>query len=770
MVQASSSPNGTATSGTAGQSYDKPAPSQPQILRAIRRRQSLFLLVSLASFAVMGVNLARERIFSPSYTGGFQILLNDPIGDGSKGRGGASGSTELAELANLTTNARIPDLVQVLRSPSMLEPLAAKMRVSAAKIDSNLRIAPPSEDVQDVLLISLNWSDPAQGVSILRALADEYLDFSKRQRLNRLQDGITFLDTQAPVLEKKVNDIQSELEAFRRTHNLITPDARGSALQSRYDVLKDELGSLRRQQAELTSQARSIQSGTLSPAWLPSTPLRSGPADGAAPANPAAPTTTGLMTPQQQLDQLDQKIAEASASYRPDSPVLRSLLAERNQLRPVVQQQAMAGVVNQLNSNLAQQAEIVRQLQVLRNNFQRSPALIKTYEGMQQRLEVAKLNYSGYIQARENFRLEASQQSVPWKLIASPRFNEVPTKPNVSRGLLQSAALALIIGAGAALLRDRLDNMIHTPQEVEEQLNLPVLGLIPYLPLQPGLTVMRSIEQMDAGDRFAVRESLRSLFTTFRLLRSDRAIRLVAVTSSGQGEGKSTATSIFATTLANLGLKVLIIDADMRLPRQHRYLGLENNDGFSNLLTDSSLDIRSLIRPISDTLHLITAGPKPPDPAKLLSSRRCGELLNDMRSGLDEYEIILFDTPPALLLADPVLLGEKVDGLLYLVGLGRIDRTVAPQALRRVQASGVDVLGAIANQIEFPTSLNDYGYGYGYGYRYGYGGYSDRYRNNYKTAAVMEERAGTLKPQAQGTAVDTAAQRVSQFLRERKGR
>ena len=640
MVQASSSPNGTATSGTggaAGQAYDKPAASQPQILRAIRRRQSLFLLVSLASFAVMGVNLARERIFSPSYTGGFQILLNDPIGDGSKGRGPA-GTTELAELANLTTNARIPDLVQVLRSPSMLEPLAAKMRVSAGKIDSNLRIAPPSEDVQDVLLISLNWSDPSQGVTILRALADEYLDFSKRQRLNRLQDGISFLDTQAPILEKKVNDIQSELETFRRTHNLITPDARGSALQSQYDVLKESLGSLRQQQAQLASQARSIQTGTLSPAWLPSTPLPGAPATGGTTAGGAAPAPTGLLTPQQQLDQLDQKIAEASASYRPDSPVLRSLLAERDQLRPVVQQQAMAGVVNQLNSNLAQQAEIMRQLQVLRNSFQRSPALIKTYEGMQQRLEVAKLNYSGYIQARENFRLEASQQSVPWKLIASPRFNEVPTKPNVGRGLLQSAALALIIGAGAALLRDRLDNMIHTPQEIEEQLNLPVLGLIPYLPLQPGLTVTRSIEQMDAGDRFAVRESLRSLFTTFRLLRSDRAIRLVAVTSSGQGEGKSTATAIFATTLANLGLKVLIVDADMRLPRQHRYLGLENNDGFSNLLTDSSLDIHSLIHPVTDTLHLITAGPKPPDPAKLLSSRRCAELLNEMRSGLRSEE------------------------------------------------------------------------------------------------------------------------------------
>lgn len=764
MAQAGPTSGGNAPTGSmdaAGQLSDRPAPTQPQILRAIRRRQSLFLIVSLASFAAMGINLARERIFSPSYTGGFQILLNDPIGDGQKG-GASADTTELAQLANLSTNARIPDLVQLLRSPSMIEPLAAKARLSASKIDSNLRIEPPSEDVKDVLAVTLNWSDPAQGVSILRALADEYLDFSRRQRLNRLQEGIYFLDTQAPILEKKVNDIQNDLEVFRRTHNLITPEARGSALQSQYDLLRNELGSLRRQQAELTSQARSIQSGILSPAWLPTTPLRSGSADPAQSTSQGAPAATGLMTPQQQLDQLDQKIAEASASYRPNSPVLRSLIAERNQLRPVVQNQAMAGVVNQLNSNLAQQAEIVRQLLVLRNNFQRSPALIKTYEGMQQRLEVAKLNYSSYIQAREKFRLEASQQSVPWKLIASPRFNEVPTKPNVGRGLLQSAALALIIGTGVALLRDRMDNMIHTPQEIEEQLNLPVLGMIPYLPLEPGLTLMRSIELMDAGDRFAVRESLRSLFTTFRLLRSDRAIRLVAVTSSTQGEGKSTATSIFATTLANLGLKVLVIDADMRLPRQHRYLGLENNEGFSNLLTDSSLDIRNMIKPVSDTLHLITAGPKPPDPAKLLSSQRCNELLVEMRANLNEYEIILFDTPPAMLLADPVLLGEKVDGLVYLVGLGRVDRTLAPQALRRVRASGVDVLGAIANQIEYPTTLNDYGYGYVNGYGYGYGSYSK------DSEDTKENKATSAKPTKSFTKDTNTLQRLNKILRESK--
>lgn len=770
MTQAQSSSESTAPVRAVAQNDQYQVSSlstQPQLLRSIRRRQSLFALVSLASFVAMGLNLARERIFSPVYTGGFQILLNDPIGEDKK-ISRSTTSSELAELAKPTTNARLPDLVQVLRSPSLLEPLAAKMKISASMIDSNLRISPPNEDVQDVLVINLDWPDPSQGVVILKALADEYLEFSKRQRLNRLNDGISFLDSQAPILEKKVNDIQVELEAFRRTHNLITPDARGNELQAQYDQLKESLGALRRQQAELASQARSIESGTLSPAWMPATPLRSA-SRGIASAKGVAEVPSqggGLMTPQQQLDQLDQKIAEASASYRPDSPVLRSLIAERNQLRPVVQQQAMASVVNQLNGNLAQQAEIMRQLQSLRNNFQRSPALIKTYESMQQRLEVAKLNYSGYIQARENFRLDASQQSVPWKLIASPRFNEVPTKPNIGRGLLQSAVFALILGSTAALLRDRLDNTIHTPQEIEEYLNLPVLGLIPYLPLQSGLTLNSSIDQMDSGDRFAVRESLRSLFTTFRLLRSDRSIRLVALTSSSQGEGKSTATAIFAATLANLGLKVLVVDADMRLPRQHTYLGTDNLEGFSNLLTDPSVRVNSLIRPITDTLHIITAGPKPPDPAKLLSSDRCADLIQEMR-GLENYQIILFDTPPALLLADPVLLGEKVDGMLFLIGLGRIDRALAPQALRRVQASGVDVLGAIANQIEFPTSLNEYSYAYGFGY--GYGGYSDRYKNTYKTNAGVEIVKTLPQDSSVSTQSDlTPAQRVSQLLRERR--
>jgi capsular exopolysaccharide synthesis family protein len=226
---------------------------------------------------------------------------------------------------------------------------------------------------------------------------------------------------------------------------------------------------------------------------------------------------------------------------------------------------------------------------------------------------------------------------------------------------------------------------------------------------------------MTASERFAIKESLRSLFTTFRLLRADRNIRLVGVTSSTQGEGKSTSVTVFARTLADLGLKVLIVDSDMRLPMQNRYLGVAQGDGLSTLLSDPSLMPADLILNIQENLDVLPAGPKPPDPAKLLNSQRCQEVVDQIRQ-LPAYDIVLFDAPPCLMLADPILLGEKLDGILFLVGLGKVSRDLAPQAARRIKATGVDVLGLICNQVNFPSRLNDYGYEYGYYYHYAYAG------------------------------------------------
>ena len=141
---------------------------------------------------------------------------------------------------------------------------------------------------------------------------------------------------------------------------------------------------------------------------------------------------------------------------------------------------------------------------------------------------------------------------------------------------------------------------------------------------------------------------------------------------------------------------------------------------------------------------MIPAGPKPPDPAKLLNSNRCQDVVDDIRA-LPGYDIVLFDAPPCLMLSDPILLGDKLDGILFLVGLGKVSRDVAPQASRRIKATGVDVLGLICNQVNFPSRLNDYGHEYGYYYHYAYasgyekaGTYAEGINNYVKAAAKQE--------------------------------
>jgi polysaccharide biosynthesis transport protein len=306
-------------------------------------------------------------------------------------------------------------------------------------------------------------------------------------------------------------------------------------------------------------------------------------------------------------------------------------------------------------------------------------------------------------------------------VISPAEFSDIPVEPDIQRSLLQALLIGLAAGAGAAVIRDRTDNVFHTPMDAERDLQLPVLGLIPFLPLEPGVEISSSMAKMSPSERFAIKESLRSLFTTFRLLRADRNIRMVGVTSSTQGEGKSTAVTIFARTLADLGLKVLVIDADMRLPMQSRYVGIEQGEGLSNLLSDSGVKASEVIQKVTDNFDMMPSGPRPPDPAKLLNSSRCQDVVDEIRS-LDGYDIVLWDAPPCLMLADPILLGEKLDGILFLVGLGKVNRNLAPQACRRIKATGVDVLGLICNQVNFPSRLNDYGYEYGYYYHYAYAG------------------------------------------------
>ena len=697
-----------------------------QLVRTVKRRQGAFVLTFIVVSGLLTANTLRQRLFAPVYEGGFEMQIVNPFEMNGAGvdRGNGGGDSGLVEsIARGGNRNDLPNMVRLLRSPLLIAPIADQQAISMQLIMRSLRFGLPQEGVSNVLAVSLRWDDPVKGKQILDALSRSYVAFSQVQRQEALDSGVRFLGQQAPELLARMDSLQDELRRFRVQYGYLDPTAQSGQLQSSRDNLTGTLRDLQRQQATLASQLASTRIGRLQlqasgapsadqqlgPAGLataPRTDLRDVAASGAATATPLA-----------ELQMIEKDLASARATFKESSPTIAALKARRAKIMPVVQRQTVDSLTAALLANGAQQDEVNRQILLLDDKFRASPQRIKEYESLQQRLAVARENYTSYIRAREAYRLEQARSTTPWKVIAPADFNPVPVEPDLQQGLVQALLLGLVAATLAAYLRDRTDRVFHTPEEAEKALQLPVLGLIPFLPLEPGKTIAASLGDMGEAERFAIKESLRGLFTTFRMLRADSQPRLIGITSSTQGEGRSTAVAIFATTLADLGLRVLVVDGDLRLPNQQKLFGLEKGEGFTSLLLNPALQAADLIQPVNDHLDLLLAGPKVPDPARLLNSERCREVVNQIRQ-LPNYDLILVDTPPCLLITDASMLGEQLDGMLFLVGLGKVRGDMAPQACRRIEAAGIDLLGTICNQQILPTRLNDYGHEYGYVHHY----------------------------------------------------
>ena len=742
------------------------------LLQALQRRRRLAIAVFAVTVVAGALHTAWERAYRPVFQGGFKLLVSDPINADDRPSGADGGpiaSVALQGKASLNTGT----LIQVLTSPLLLSPIEQRLGLAPGQL-GGISISSPKAGVGNdgVLEVSLLWPDPAQGQEILKKVSQEYLAYSLRQRQEKLNQGLAFLDQQAPELQARVASLQSRLAAFRQRNGFVEPAEQAAEIQSQQQSLSLSRKELEQEQAKLEGLIQAVQrGGSATSAWLSrdsASPRGDGVPQGEGPSETSADGQQSAEGQQRQapsggllqdLFQVEKELAEAEAIYTDNAPQVRELRAKRDALRPLLQRRELNTLQTTYSENQSRLREISRQQDQLSRRFLVNPGQMQQYEALQQQLEVARDNLTSYIKARESFRLQVAQRTVPWSILIPPGFGSLPVKPSVSRGLLTAVIMGAVAGVGLALLRDRLDHVFHTPKELYEGLSIPLLGVVPYLPGRaPTTTISQSLASLEGGERFAIKESLRNLFANFRLLRADKPVRLVAITSSTQGEGKTTTTALFAETLAQLGQRVLLVDADMRRPMLHRYIGANNIQGLSSLLTDGELAVSDVVQPIQSGLDLISSGPVPPDPTQLLSSERCRAVVEAIRL-LPQYDVVIFDTPPTLLLSDPVLLAEHLDGLLFLVGLSRVNRDLPAQALQRVRDTGVDVLGVLANHpLRSTTFANRYGYGvggyrYGYGYGYGYGpasGYGDyaqaASRRNGKEAVGQEEKTELVEP------------------------
>ncbi len=341
---------------------------------------------------------------------------------------------------------------------------------------------------------------------------------------------------------------------------------------------------------------------------------------------------------------------------------------------------------------------------------------------LQQKLTSYQSNYANLLQT--------SHEATNYISVVEPASLPTnPISPNVSETLMLAAAIGLALAVGGALLIEFLDNTVKTPEDVEQTMNLPMLG-----------TIADIQERQGEGKLIAARYPQSPITEAFRALRTsidyysvDRSLKTLAVTSAGPSEGKSLVLANLAVVMAQAGRRVVVVDADMRRPMQHKIFNLVNDHGLSDAIMATGADLsiynheldpgKLLVSGSSSspseapsgpqpvelgTLHVVTTGPCPPNPADLLASKRMKALVEDLTRQAD---IVLFDTPPAMVVTDAVVLSKLVDGVLVLADAGHTKRGAARGAVERFRQVGANLLGVVLNRV---SARGEHYYSYHY--------------------------------------------------------
>lgn len=264
-----------------------------------------------------------------------------------------------------------------------------------------------------------------------------------------------------------------------------------------------------------------------------------------------------------------------------------------------------------------------------------------------------------------------------------------PISPRPLRDLPLGLALGLVLGLGAAFLREGLDTTIHGGELGELTRGAPVLGMIPFdrSARKEQLAVVRA-----PLSRYA--EAFRQLRTNLQFIELGSHSKVFVITSSIAGEGKSMVSCNLGLALAQSGSRVCAVESDLRRPRMSEYLGLDNAIGLSNVLTGRIALEEALQTWDETTLRVLPSGTLPPNPSELLGSQQMQELVTELRS---RFDFVLFDTPPLLPVTDAAVLAKLTDGAMLVVAQGRTRRHQVGRAQATLETVEAPLVGTVLN-------------------------------------------------------------------------
>jgi polysaccharide biosynthesis transport protein len=409
--------------------------------------------------------------------------------------------------------------------------------------------------------------------------------------------------------------------------------------------------------------------------------------------------------------EVQSQLAALLVQFEPDYPPVRALQQQVEALdRSIVGEQQRVANVNSAEFDAAQRREsgIRGKVDVLIARLAQEEKDSIRYNILQREVDTSRQLYDALLQRYKEIGVAGvGTNNISIVDAAIPPIK--PSSPSLPLNLALALLGGLLASAIVVLVTESLDQGLRDPSTVQKALNVPMLGVVPDIDVDEPRNELADPKSILSEAYVTIQSNL--AFTT------DHGIpRFFMVTSTAEAEGKSTTAMALTTVIARSGRRVLLVDADMRLPTLDRYFGLKGRPGLSNYLSgDNDLAKMFIDTPITNVTAL-GAGPIPPSASELLSSERLDAFADAVRG---QFDHVIFDCPPMLGLADTVLTSRVVEGVVYVAESGRGSVRGIATALARLRNAQARIFGIVLTK--YSIERNGYGYGYGYGTQYRYG-------------------------------------------------
>ena len=600
--------------------------------------------------------------------------------------------------------------------PLQTDPALASSMIGGFKGGLRVNLSPNTRIIE----VHYRSADPQMAANVVNTLMQTYVENNFKARFESTMQASDWLSKQLVDLQMKVETSQEKLVRYQKEHEILGADEKQNITMEKLDELNKELTAAESERMDKEATYRLVESGD--PEAISSSVA-------AAEDGGAGQTGTALLgTLRTKEADLKIQAAELNTQFGPSYPKLAVL---NNQLKEVDSQiqsemkKIVSKVRGQYSAALQRESMLREALDKQKQEANKLNESAIEYTLLKRDVDTNRQLYEGLLQKLKEAGVSAGLKSNNFRIVDGARPPTGPIEPNIPRNLLFAAVLGLVSGVGLAFLLEGLDNTVRTTEQAQMISGVASLGMIPLGsksaregPNPKRLVIASSKEAVElvtqVRPQSQMAESYRALRTSLLLSNIGAPPKVIVVTSALPQEGKTTTSINTAVVLAQKGVRVLLIDADLRRPSIHKTLGMGPHSGLSNVLTGSTT-LEQAIMPSSilPNLFVLPSGMPPPNPAELLASSNMRDLLTQLR---EQYDHVVIDTPPSLSVTDAVVLSPRADAVVLVIRSAQTTK----QALRRsrdvLMQVNAKVVGVLLNAVDL--SSPDYYYYYEYQGKY----------------------------------------------------